>query len=185
MTEAVKHRAGKDPAMAKLIREGGLFVIVSNAITVFKALALMFLPELFAFLGNQDFGFPGISMTLWGIPFKWYIIGYSAEAGGLAYFAAYMAAMVTGEVINFFIQRRFVFRSAGNLAYQGLWYAMAFCVVTCAVNSINCVWVEVVRYLLPAGLLWLHSIGTTLLNGGISMGIFFVVNKIVFSNRRE
>jgi hypothetical protein len=29
---------------------------------------------------------------------------------------------------------------------------------------------------------WLYSIGTTVLNGGVSMVVFFVVNKIVFSD---
>jgi hypothetical protein len=101
------------PKIAALLREGGLFVIVSNVITVFKALALTVLPGMFAFLGSQDFGFPGIQLSLLGIPFKWYIIGYSSEAGGLAYFTAYMVAMVIGEVVNFFIQRRFVFRAEG------------------------------------------------------------------------
>ena len=61
-------------------------------------------------------------------------------------------------------------------------YALAFCVVTCVVNSVNCVWVEVVSRLLPAQLQWLHSIGTTVLNGGISMVIFFAVNKTVFQS---
>ena len=45
------------------------------------------------------------------------------------------------------------------------------------VNSINCVWVAV------AGLLvtdFIYNIGTTVLNGGISMVIFFFVNKIIF-----
>ena len=42
--------AAKHPAAAKWVREGGLFVIVSNAITVFKYLLLTFLPAAFAFL---------------------------------------------------------------------------------------------------------------------------------------
>ena len=45
------------------------------------------------------------------------------------------------------------------------------------VNSINCIWVAV------AGLLvsdFIYNIGTTVLNGGISMVIFFFVNKIIF-----
>ena len=182
MTEKTASWVDRHPKTARLLRQGGLFVVVSNAITVFKALALMVLPGVFGFLGNGDFGFPGTEMSLWGIPFKWYIIGYSAEAGGLAYFAAYMVAMIIGEVVNFVVQRRFVFRSQGNPVYQGLWYALAFCVVTCVVNSVNCVWVEVVSRLLPAQLQWLHSIGTTVLNGGISMVIFFAVNKTVFQS---
>ena len=40
--------AEKHPGAAKWIREGGLFVIVSNLITVFKYLLLQFLPAAFA-----------------------------------------------------------------------------------------------------------------------------------------
>ena len=167
----------KKPALAKWIREGGLFILVSNVITVFKYLLLTFLPFAFAFMGSVDFGFPGLNVTLFGIEFKWYIIGYGADQGGLAYFTAYMIAMVIGEVINFFIQRKWVFRSNGNIYYQGLWYLLAFCVVTCVVNSINCVWVAVAGHYVKG---WLYNVGTTVLNGGVSMVIFFFVNKIIF-----
>ena len=152
-------------------------MIVSNVITVFKYLLLTFLPAAFAYLGSRDFGFPGIDLTIFGISFKWYIIGYGAEQGGIAYFTAYMIAMVIGEVINFFIQRSFVFRSKGNILKQGMWYVLAFCVVTCVVNSINCIWVAVAGHFVPG---WLYNIGTTVLNGGVSMVVFFVVNKIIF-----
>ncbi len=185
MIEKIKQWALNNPKLAQLIREGGLFVIVSNVITVLKAIALIFLPGMFAFLGSQDFGFPGIELNLFGIDFKWYIIGYSAEQGGLAYFTAYMIAMFVGEVINFFIQRSFVFRSHGNIAYQGMWYLLAFCVVTCIVNSINCVWISVVQYIMPDYLEWLYNIGTVVMNGGISMVVFFIVNKIVFNDANQ
>ena len=171
------HFAQKHPSLSQWVREGGLFVIVSNLITVFKYLLLTFLPAAFAFLGSRDFGFPGVDLTLFGIKFKWYIIGYGADQGGVAYFTAYMIAMVIGEVINFFIQRSFVFRSKGNMAYQGMWYIIAFCIVTCIVNSINCVWAAVAGHFVAP---WLYNIGTTVLNGGVSMVIFFFVNKIIF-----
>ena len=167
----------RKPALAKWIREGGLFILVSNVITIFKYLLLTFLPLAFAFMGSVDFGFPGVDVTLFGIQFKWYIIGYGADQGGVAYFTAYMIAMVIGEVINFFIQRKWVFRSNGNILYQALWYLLAFCVVTCVVNSINCVWVAVAGSFVKD---WLYNIGTTVLNGGVSMVIFFFVNKIIF-----
>ena len=151
--------AAKHPAAAKWVREGGLFVIVSNLITVFKYLLLQFLPKAFASLPVVDFGWPGIDITLFGETFKWNILGYDAAHGGLPYFCAYMIAMVIGECINFPIQRNFVFRSKGNLAKQIGWYVLAFCVITCIV---------------------IYNIGTTVLNGGISMVIFFFVNKIIF-----
>ena len=171
----------KHPKLSVWVREGGLFIIVSNLITIFKYLILTFLPFAFAFMGNRDFGFPGIDVTMLGIEFKWYIIGYGADQGGVSYFTAYMIAMVIGEVINFFIQRKYVFRSNGNMLYQGAWYLLAFCVVTCVVNSINCIWVAVAGSFVPG---WLYNIGTTVLNGGVSMVVFFIVNKIVFNDAK-
>ena len=171
------HFAQKHPSLSQWVREGGLFVIVSNLITVFKYLLLTFLPAAFAFLGSRDFGFPGVDLTLFGIKFKWYIIGYGADQGGVAYFTACMIAMFIGEVINFFIQRSWVFRSKGNVVRQGLWYLLAFCVVTCVVNSINCIWAAVAGHFVAP---WLYNIGTTVLNGGVSIVVFFVVNKTIF-----
>ncbi|MBO6129654.1 MAG: hypothetical protein J6P79_12275, partial [Pseudobutyrivibrio sp.] len=95
----------KNPKLAEWIREGGLFVIICNLITVFKYLILQFLPKLFTSLPLVDFGFPGITLTILNKSFKWYIIGYAKEQGGLPYFCAYMIAMVIGEIINFFLQR--------------------------------------------------------------------------------
>ena len=141
--------AAKHPAAAKWVREGGLFVIVSNLITVFKYLLLQFLPKAFASLPVVDFGWPGIDITLFGETFKWNILGYDAAHGGLPYFCAYMVAMVIGECINFPIQRSLVFRSKGSLAKQIGWYLLAFCLITCIVNSINCIWVAVAGLLVP------------------------------------
>ena len=174
------HFAERHPSLSQWVREGGLFIIVSNAITVFKYVLLTFLPGAFAFLGSRDFGFPGIDLTLFGIKIKWYIIGYGAEQGGAAYFTAYMIAMLIGEMINFFVQRSWVFRSKGNILRQGMWYLLAFCVVTCIVNSINCAWAAVAGHFVAP---WLYNIGTTVLNGGVSMVVFFIVNKIVFKNK--
>ena len=99
------------------------------------------------------------------------------DHGGLPYFCAYMVAMVIGECINFPLQRNLVFRSKGNLAYQILWYVIAFCIITCIVNSINCIWMAVAGLVGPA---FIYNIGTVVLNGGISMVIFFFGNKIIF-----
>lgn len=169
--------AEKHPSAATWIREGGLFVIVSNLITVFKYLILQFLPYIFSGLSHEAFGFPGITLTIAGISFPWYVIGYGADQGGFAYFCAYMVAMVIGECINFPIQRNFVFRSHGNLAKQIVIYVIAFILITFIVNSINCIWVAVAGHFVPD---WVYNIGTTVLNGGVSMVIFFFVNKAIF-----
>ena len=170
----------KHPKAAKWIREGGLFVIVSNLITLFKLLLLIFLPLAFASLGNRAFGFPGIEITMFGHTFPWYIIGYGPEQGGAAYFVAYMIAMVIGEVINFFIQKYFVFRNYDKIGKQAVVYIFAFCLITCIVNSINCIWKGGITYAIPENLAWLKEIGTTVLNGGVSMVVFFFVNKWIF-----
>ena len=74
-------------------------------------------------------------------------------------------------------QKLFVFRSHGNTGKQIAWYVVAFCIITCIVNSINCIWIAVAGLLVPD---WIYNIGTTVLNGGVSMVIFFFVNKVIF-----
>ncbi|MBP5184465.1 MAG: hypothetical protein J6113_05095 [Lachnospiraceae bacterium] len=177
--------AGKHPKAAKWIREGGLFVIVSNLITVFKLLLLIFLPAAFGFIGNKAFGFPGIEITMFGHTFPWYIIGYGPDEGGAAYFVAYMIAMVVGEVINFFIQKYFVFRNYDKIGKQALVYVIAFIFITCIVNSVNCIWKGGITYAIPENLAWLKEIGTTVLNGGVSMVVFFFVNKWIFPETKR
>ncbi len=172
----------KYPKASQWVREGGLFLLVSIAITVLKTVCLMFLPYAFAFLGDAEFGFPGITLELLGYEFKWYIIGANEEQGGLAYFVAYLISMFVFEAINFFIQRKYVFRSNGNILYQGLWYLLAFCVVTCVVGSIDSIWKGVIVNFIPASL---ASILTVFINGGVSMIVFFIVNKIVFSDSKK
>ena len=171
----------KHPAAAKWIREGGLFVIVSNVITVFKYLILQFLPKAFAALPETDFGWPAIPLH-WNVAghavdFQWNILGYDAAHGGMRYFFAYLIAMFIGEAVNFPLQRNLVFRSKGNVWYQIMWYLIAFVIITCIVNSINCIWVAVGGLFVPD---WVYNIVTVVLNGGISMVIFFFVNKIIF-----
>ena len=103
--------------------------------------------------------------------------GNDLAAGGLAFTLANLTAIVFGECINFPLQRNLVFLSKGNVAYQIFWYVIAFCVITCIVNSINCVWVAVGGAFVPMAV---YNIVTVVLNGGISMVIFFFVNKIIF-----
>lgn len=177
--------AQKHPGAAKWIREGGLFVIVCNLVTVLKYFILLFLPYAFVNLAGVEFGWPGIPVTLFGQSFDWNIFGYAVKyeagevivGGGLGYFIAYMIAMAIGEIINFPIQKNFVFRSKGNLGKQIAWYVVAFIIINCIVNSINCVWVAVAGLFVPG---FIYNIGTVVLQGGVSMVIFFFVNKIIF-----
>lgn len=109
--------------------------------------------------------------------FQWNVLGYDAAHGGMRYFFAYLIAMFIGEAANFPLQRNLVFRSKGNVWYQMLWYFIAFVIITCIVNSINCIWVAVGGLFVKD---WVYNIVTVVLNGGVSMVIFFFVNKIIF-----
>ena len=93
-----------------------------------------------------------------------------------------MIAMSVGECVNIPIQRNFVFRSKGNIWYQAMWCLIAFCIITGIVNSVNCVWVAVAGLFVPD---FIYNIGTAVLNGGISMVIFFFVNKIIFPEGKK
>ena len=73
--------ADRHAAAAKWVREGGLYVIVCNLVTVFKYIILQFLPLAFAGLPIIDFGWRGIPVTLFGETFQWNIIGYDAQHG--------------------------------------------------------------------------------------------------------
>ena len=167
----------KHPAISKWVREGGLFVIVSNLITLFKYLILTFLPAAFASLGSNAYVWPGTKFHVLGQEFTWTIIGATEKDGGMAYFAAYMVAMVIGEVVNFPIQKLFVFRNHDKAGKQIAWYVAAFIFINIIVLTINGFWTQIMGQFVPAAV---YNIGTIVLNGGVSMVVFFFVNKIIF-----
>lgn len=179
--------ADKHPVAAKWVREGGLFLIFSNLVTIIQYIIYAFLPNLLGLeLAGTAWSWPAIPVSLFGIDFTWNALGYDVlynEAGqviiggGLGYFIAMLVGSFLAQCINFPLQRNITFRSHGNIPWQIMWYVIAWAVITVVVNSINCVWVAVASQLLPG---WLYNIGTTVLMGGISMVIFFFVFKIIF-----
>lgn len=168
----------KHPAAAKWIREGGLFFLFSNLVTVWQYLLIQFLPAAFSAYKTTEWMWPGIEMELFGADFTFNVLGYSVEDGGLAYFLAYLIATFTAQCINFPLQRNITFRSHGSIPPQIAGYFVGWVGVTLVVNSINSLWVG------AAGALgvpdFLYNIVTTVLTGGVSMVIFFVINKIIF-----
>lgn len=177
----------KHPKASKWVREGGLFFLFSNLVTVIQYIIYAFLPNLLGLeLAGTAWSWPAVPVKLFGISFTWNAIGYDVLydaagnvmiGGGLGYLIAMLVGSFLAQVINFPLQRNITFRSKGNPWYQAMWYFIAWVVITLIVNSINCVWVAVASVLLPN---WLYNIGTTVLMGGISMVIFFFVFKIIF-----
>lgn len=179
----------KHPKAYKWLREGGLFFLFSNLVTVVQYIIYAFLPNLLGLeLAGIAWSWPAVPVTLFGIDFTWNAIGYDVLydatgnvviGGGLGYLIAMLVGSFLAQVINFPLQRNITFRSNGNPWYQAMWYFIAWVVITFVVNSVNCAWVAVASQLLPG---WLYNIGTTFMMGGISMVVFFFVFKIIFPN---
>lgn len=184
--------AEKHPKASKWVREGGLFFIFSNLVTVVQYIIYAFLPNLLGLsLAGMEWSWPAIPARLFGIDFTWNAIGYDVlydaagnvvTGGGVGYLIAMLAGSFLAQVINFPLQRNITFRSKGNPWYQAMWYFIAWVAITFVVNSINCVWVAVASQLLPG---WIYNLGTTFLMGGISMVVFFFVFKIIFPEKKE
>lgn len=175
----------KNPKLAQWVREGGLFILISNLITIVRALLMTLFTNIFVSLGmsTASWGWPNIEANLFGASFTFNIVGYSEDVKGFSYFIAFVVASLICEVINFFMQRKYTFRSNGNIARQGAIYFVAWIVVTIIVNSINSVWTGVAHtFNLPAVL---YNLLTTVIQGGVSMVVFFFVNKIIFTDSSE
>ena len=171
----------KNPKLSQWVREGGLFVLVSNVVTILRALMMTFLTPAFAFLGTHPWGWPEITfdIPMTDKSFVFNIIGYGKDVGGFSYFIAFIVASLFCEIINFFMQRKFTFRSNGNLAFPGSIYFVAWCLVTVIVNAVNSVWTGIAVHFLPDVI---YNLLTTFIQGGISMVVFFFVNKIIFTD---
>ena len=173
----------KNPKASQWVREGGLFFLVSNLITIIRGLLISALQTALVGLGTAAIGFPNINVRLFGIEFPWYIIGASEEQGGVSYFVAFLISLWVCEIINFFIQRKFVFRSNGRVGLQFVLYFLAFAIVTCLVNSLNSVWVGfAIHFAIPA---LIYNLVTTFLTGGVAMVVFFFANRFIFKESEK
>ena len=174
----------KNPKLAKLAGQFIKFYAFSMLVTLLQYLLLTFLPGLF--YAHTDWcSIPCQLIHLNLGPVDTYVFNYPVTGdatGGMGYFAAFAITLFLAQCVNFPMQRNITFKSKGNIWYQALWYLLAFIVITCIVNSINCIWVAAAGKFVPD---WVYNIGTTVLNGGVSMVIFFFVNKIIFPETKK
>ena len=179
--------AGKHPAVAKWVREGGLFIIFSNAVTVVQYIIYAFLPNLLGLeLAGTQWSWPAIPVKLFGIDFTWNALGYDVLydaggnviiGGGLGYLIAMLVGSFLAQVINFPLQRNITFRSHGKISWQILWYLIAWLLISLVCNGINGLWMPIAQnYVAPA----LYNLLVTFITGGVSMVIYFFVYKIIF-----
>ena len=190
----MKEWMAKHPKAAQWIREGGLFLIFSYVVTAIKALMLIFLPTFYhGMVGDAEWLFPGIPVSLFGVSFKLSIIGNALEmasdgsgylvASGLAFTLANLTAIVLGECINFPLQRNVTFKSHGPVVPQIICHGIATIVVFLVMNLFTCIWNPVTVALIHNEALrnTISSIVTTVVTGGVSMVIIFIVDKTIFS----
>jgi len=180
----------KHPKLAEWVRKGGLFLLFSYFVTFLKALLLMFLPDLFrGMVGNAEWLWPNIPVSLFGVQFNLAIIGNALEevdgviTGGLAFTLANLVTIFFGECINFPLQRNVTFKSHGPLGIQIAMHFAATIVVFLVMNLFTCVWNPATNVLITNAALrnTLQSIVTAVVTGGVAMIIIFAVDNKIFA----
>ncbi len=183
--------AEKHPAVAEWVRKGGLFLLFSYFVTFLKALLLMFLPDLFrGMVGNQEWLWPNIPVSLFGVDFNLAVIGNplltdenGLVTGGLAFTLANLVTICFGECVNFPLQRNVTFKSHGPLGIQIAAHGLATIGVFLVMNLFTCVWNPVTNALITNAALrkTLESIVTAVVTGGVAMIIIFAVDNKIFA----
>jgi hypothetical protein len=107
-----------------------------------------------------------------------YIFNYAQADGGMAYFAAYGITLFAAQCINFPLQRNVTFKSHGNIAWQILWYVIAFVLIFMTCSGLQAFYQPLLQKYIgnPA----IYNILITVINGGVQMVIYFPIYKIIF-----
>ena len=180
MKDFVNNFAEKHPKAAQWIREGGLFVLFSYVVTFIKYLLLTFLPGFWrGIVGDVEWVWPGIQVTIMGVPLTLAVIGNALADGGLAFTLANYTSIILGECINFPLQRNVTFRSKGPVGKQILFHAAGTIAVMLVMNLFTCIWNPVTAAIgIPDAV---RNIVTTIATGGVAMVIIFAIDKTIFA----
>ena len=177
----------KHPKLAKWLYQIFYFFVFSMGVTIIQYLFFTFMPALLGEgLAGTEFMWPQVHMDIFGVEFTWSLLGYNVLyddagavliGGGLGYFISYEVGSFVAQCINFPLQRNITFKSHGNVAYQAMWYFIAWIVISLVCNAFNNLWMPIAAaYVSPA----VYNILVTIITGGVSMVIFFFVFKIIF-----
>ena len=185
--------SNKHPKLSKLLYEFFMFWVFSMMVTIFQYIVMTFLPYAFGLeLAGKEFLWPKVEVNIQGYKtFYWSLLGYGVQysdageviiGGGLGYFIAYELATFFAQVINFPLQRNITYKSKGNPYFQAMWFFIAWVLISLFCNAITSLWVGWAYQVLPSAV---YSILTTVITGGVSMVIFFFVNKIIFPDLQK
>lgn len=182
----------KHPKAAKLLYQFIYFYIFSMSVTIFQYLMFTFLPYVMGIkLAGTEFMWPQIPIRFGGFSYKWNILGYEVArnaagevviGGGLGYFLSYEIGSFLAQCVNFPLQRNITFKSHGPVAYQAMWYFIAWVLISLFCNAINGLWLPIAQaFFAPA----VYNILVTFVTGGVSMVIYFFVFKIIFPEGKQ
>ena len=177
----------KHPKAAKWLYQIFYFWVFSMGVTILQYLMFTFFPYLFGIgLAGTEFMWPQIPIHFAGFDYKWNILGYEVArnaagevvvGGGLGKFIRYELGTFLAQCVNFPLQRNITFKSHGNLAWQIMWYFIAWVLISLVCNAVNGLWMPIAQnYFAPA----VYNILVTFITGGVSMVIYFFVYKIIF-----
>lgn len=164
--------ADKHPKASQWLREGGLFLIISNAITIVRGVATSVLTDVLkgANVSTEPFFWPTEAF---------YIIGDLKD--GLAGTIGLWVPSLIFEAINFFMQRKYTFRSNGNLWFQCPIYFVAWMIVMFILTPILGLLKTWLVGLIPGVII---TVAASFLQGTISVVVMFFVNKIIFTDKK-
>ena len=163
------------PTASKLIEQFVKFYVISMLVTLLQYLMLTFMPSFFGAVTNWE------HIDCYLIPIfssGKYIFNFSAIDGGMAYFAGYGITLFVAQCVNFPMQRNITFKSHGNVAYQIMWYVIAFAFIFMVCSGLQTFYQPILQQYIkiPA----VYNILITVINGGVQMVIYFPIYKVIF-----
>lgn len=167
--------SAKHPKISNLFIQFMKFYLFSLLVTLLQYLMLTFMPSIFASITDWE------NYNCYLIPILKsgkYIFNFSASEGGMAYFAGYGLTLFTAQCVNFPLQRNVTFKSHGNIAYQIMWYIIAFILIFMVCSGLQTFYQPLLQEYI--GIPALYNILITVINGGVQMVIFFPIFKIIF-----
>ncbi|MBW6471766.1 MAG: hypothetical protein K0B14_01475 [Anaerolineaceae bacterium] len=140
---------------------------------------LTFLPEiLFSVTNWMDKPFQFIHVNFWIVDTYAFDYPVTGDAtGGLGYFIAFAITLFVAQCVNFPLQRNVTFKSKGNVAYQIMWYFIAWVLITFTCSLLASIYVPILKEYIETAV---YNIVITVVNGGVQMVIYFPIYKIIF-----
>ena len=109
------------------------------------------------------------------------ITGEYLAHGGAAYFLATFIPLILSQVVSFFMQRKVTFKSDGNIAWQAMWYFLAFCVITVGANALYGIYQPWLYSTIGEGM---GGLVAAFLQCCIAFWVFFPIMKIIFPEKK-